>query len=101
MQVAVLSRRHAYAKSSLEHFIQRTAKALFLLIRKSEPSPRHHEIAQQNPPELKPYAPPAVRKLTLEQARLIVLGHSTQHDPGAQDLMHLLFPNDPDKTHVA
>lgn len=37
----------------------------------------------------------------LEQARLIVIGHSTLRNPGAQDLMHLLFPDDSDKTHVS
>jgi hypothetical protein len=50
------------------------------------------EPCEQNfHPAPKPYDKPAVRKLNLEQARLIVLGHSTLGDPGAHDLMPFLF----------
>ena len=48
----------------------------------------------QSAPFPPPYDKPTVRKLTLEQGRLIVLGHSTLRDPGAQDLMPLLFPDE-------
>ena len=38
------------------------------------------------------YSPPEMRKLTLEQARLIALGHPAMGDPGACDLLDVLFP---------
>lgn len=94
MPVADVVRKNSHARLVLQHFINRTAKALFHRIKQSRHSPRHHEITSQISPGPKLYAQPAARKLTIEQARLIVLGHSTLRDPGALDLMPLLFPED-------
>lgn len=98
-QVPTSVRKHFPARRSLQRFIKRTASVLLLRFRKPKHSPRHRISAESVPPGLKPYAPPAIRKLILEQARLLVLGHSTLRDRGAQDLMHLLFPDADHATH--
>lgn len=41
---------------------------------------------------LLPYTRPVARKLTTEQARLLLVGHASLGDPGARDLMNLIFP---------
>ena len=46
----------------------------------------------------KEYEAPTVRKLTLEQATLILIGHATIGDQGAKDLMNLAFPERGDST---
>jgi hypothetical protein len=43
-------------------------------------------------PIRKPYKKPQATKLTLEQAKLKLLGHSVEGDNGANDLLRLLFP---------
>jgi len=40
----------------------------------------------------KPYSAPGLNKLTLEQARLLLLGHATCGDRGAKDLLEVLYP---------
>ncbi len=40
----------------------------------------------------KVYVKPALRKLTGEQANLILFGHACVGDPGARDLMEIVFP---------
>jgi len=43
----------------------------------------------------KPYAPPILRKRTLEQAKLLCLGYAWIGHRGARDLLELMFPEDP------
>jgi hypothetical protein len=43
-------------------------------------------------PIRKPYKKPQATKLTLEQAKLKLLGHSSEGNNGANDLLRLLFP---------
>lgn len=40
----------------------------------------------------KKYSPPQVRKLTSEQAKLVLIGRAMAGDQGAKELMGLLFP---------
>jgi hypothetical protein len=40
----------------------------------------------------KTYIPPAMNKLTKEQATLVLLGHGSSGDQGAKDLLHVLYP---------
>jgi hypothetical protein len=43
----------------------------------------------------KEYQRPALRRLSPEQAKLLLIGHATMENPGAKDLMQVVFP-DPD-----
>jgi hypothetical protein len=43
-------------------------------------------------PIRKPYKKPQVTKLTLEQAKLRLLGRSSEGNEGANDLLRLMFP---------
>jgi len=43
--------------------------------------------------ELKAYSSPRLNKLTPEQAKLLLIGQATQGDPGAKDLLDVLFPD--------
>lgn len=102
MQVEEVTARNIHGRPTLKSLIKRTAQALLFRIHRNNfriKSPNKTTASsnldlQNAQPALKPYEKPAARKLTLEQARLIVLGHSTLGDPGAQDLMPLLFPDD-------
>jgi hypothetical protein len=49
---------------------------------------------QRRPPEnsQKSYEKPQLRKLTPEQARLLLVGHASMGNQGAADLMELVFP---------
>ena len=38
------------------------------------------------------YSPPQLRKLTAEQAKLVLIGHAMAGDQGAKELMGVLFP---------
>ena len=40
---------------------------------------------------LKPYSPPRLNKLTLVQAKLLLLGQAGQGDQGAKDLLEVIF----------
>jgi hypothetical protein len=44
-------------------------------------------------PIRKPYKKPQVTKLTREQAKLRLLGRSSEGDEGANDLLRLMFPD--------
>ena len=44
----------------------------------------------------KEYQSPTVRKLTLEQAKLMLIGHATMGDQGAKELMDIVFPGPTD-----
>jgi hypothetical protein len=44
-------------------------------------------------PIRQPYQKPQATKLTLEQAKLKLLGRSSEGDTGANDLLRLLFPD--------
>lgn len=44
----------------------------------------------------KQYEAPVVRKLTLEQAKLLLIGHATIGDQGASDLMDVVFSDPSD-----
>jgi hypothetical protein len=50
----------------------------------SEEVPQHHNR--------KTYEKPMVRKITQEQALLKLLGHASLGDPGAKELLSLMFP---------
>lgn len=41
---------------------------------------------------VKEYAPPKLQCLTPEQTNLLLIGQSTVGDPGAKDLLGLLYP---------
>jgi len=43
--------------------------------------------------EPKTYSSPKLNKVTSEQAKLLLLGHATQGDQGAKDLLDVLFPD--------
>lgn len=43
----------------------------------------------------KPYEKPTVTKLSLEQAKLKLLGHASMGRQGAKDLLKLMFPDVP------
>jgi hypothetical protein len=47
---------------------------------------------ENEPPIRKAYKKPQATKLTLEQAKLRLLGRSAEGDEGANDLLRLLFP---------
>jgi len=53
----------------------------------SRPDPR--QVVCDEAPKL--YQKPRLTKLTPEQARLILFGHAGVGDPGAKDLMGLVF----------
>ena len=40
----------------------------------------------------KKYEKPAIRKLTPEQGKLLLIGHASLGDQGAKDLLELMFP---------
>lgn len=40
----------------------------------------------------KPYCPPTLRRLTLSQATLFLVGHAYEGDQGARELLELFFP---------
>jgi hypothetical protein len=42
--------------------------------------------------KLKTYSPPKLTTRTPEQAKLLLIGHATQGDQGARDLLDVLFP---------
>ena len=46
----------------------------------------------------KPYEPPAVRRRTPEQSKLLLLGHAWNGNQGAKDLLEVLFP-EPSQTN--
>jgi hypothetical protein len=41
----------------------------------------------------KEYQRPSLRRLTPEQAKLLLIGHATIGDQGAKDLMDVVFPD--------
>jgi hypothetical protein len=41
----------------------------------------------------KTYSSPTLKNLTPEQAKLLLLGHASQGDQGAKDLLDVLFPD--------
>ncbi len=43
--------------------------------------------------DLKTYSSPTLKRLTPEQAKLILLGHASQGDEGARELLSVLFPD--------
>jgi hypothetical protein len=45
----------------------------------------------------KPYEKPTATKLTPEQAKLKLLGHTMKGDEGARELLDLISPNAPSK----
>jgi hypothetical protein len=50
------------------------------------------------------YSPPALRQRTLEQAKLLLIGHAWTGHRGARELLELLFPEPPktnSPSHVA
>jgi len=40
----------------------------------------------------KMYSPPTLNKLTPEQTKVILIGHSSSEDQGAKDLLDVLYP---------
>jgi hypothetical protein len=42
---------------------------------------------------LKAYSPPRLNKLTPEEAKLLLIGHATQGNQGAKDLLDLVYPD--------
>jgi hypothetical protein len=40
------------------------------------------------------YQKPTLKKLTSEQARMLIVGHASVGDQGAKDLMEVLFPDE-------
>src|SRR5258708_5668191 len=49
--------------------------------------------------EPRTYSSPTLKTLTLEQAKLLLLGRASQGDKGAKELLDVLFPdpNEPDR----
>ena len=54
--------------------------------------PEQESARQRQEPKSREYEPPSVTKLTPEQAKLKLLGYFSLGDPGAKDLLDLLFP---------
>lgn len=46
----------------------------------------------------KPYTPPELKKVTPEQAQLLLLRHASAGDQDAKELLELLYPETPVKT---
>jgi hypothetical protein len=49
-----------------------------------------------SPGKRKPYTQPILKKLTPEQATLFLVGHAYIGNPGAKELLELLFPEPSD-----
>jgi hypothetical protein len=48
----------------------------------------------------KTYSPPKLKKLTPDQAKLILIGHASCGSPGAKDLLNVLYPSpEPEGSH--
>ena len=56
------------------------------------PNHQPQRIVAESAPSKKEYEAPTVRKLTLEQAKLILIGHASIGDQGAKELMDIAFP---------
>jgi hypothetical protein len=57
---------------------------------------RAQPVADKSETQKKEYQSPTIRKLTLEQAKLVLIGHATMGDQGAKELMDLVFPGPSD-----
>lgn len=75
--------------SAYEHvrwFMRKHARGVFAVIFENRFKPRRFR-----PPQSRRYESPRVAKLTLEQAKLRLLGHLSIGDQGAKDLLELMF----------
>jgi hypothetical protein len=54
--------------------------------------PRRAQHSNDGIEPLKKHEKPALRKLTPEQAKLLLVGHASAGDRGATDLLELMFP---------
>jgi len=89
--------RKAYLQPALNRLtLRQTVQALlerardllpFLLPQRWRPEPR--QTVCEVP---KKYHNPTLRKITAEQASLMLLGHATVGDQGAKDLLAIVFP---------
>jgi hypothetical protein len=92
--VADFEVRESYERPFLERLNIENARQIVLnhareFLQFVLPSRRPELAAEQTH---KSYEKPALRKLTPEQAKLLLVGHASLGNPGAHDLMELIFP---------
>jgi len=97
LQVSGVESQKAYAtpiltKLTLQQAMQTMAehaREFMALISPHRAATRIEQTADENPQS---YEKPQLRKLTPEQAQLLLVGHASMGDQGAADLMELVFP---------
>lgn len=49
----------------------------------------------------KPYEKPTATKLTSEEAKLKLVDHASRGDPGAKDMLEMMFPEEAKKLSIS
>lgn len=96
MQLHEQDVRRPYQEPAGEkHNLKRTMRAWLGRARNALPRlrPQLEPFVDEEPPKV--YEKPKLRKLTQEQANLILFGHASVGDPGARDLIEIIFREEP------
>lgn len=86
--LSIQSRRKVILQSVRRFCRTHLQKSLELIFPNHQPQP----IVAESVTSKKQYEAPTARKLTIEQAKLILIGHATMGDQGAKELMNIAFP---------
>ena len=92
-QDAVPASRSGHSQLPLNQLLRQTLIALLYQATRCVRRFRRPRIAENATTVLKPYEKPTLRKVTLEQARLLVLGNAVVGDQPAHELVDLIFPS--------
>ncbi len=78
----------------VRQLLKQTSQALLLKATQLGRLFRRKHTAEDLVSVARPYEKPAMRKVTVEQARLLALGHSDMRDEADSEFMKLLFPDE-------
>jgi hypothetical protein len=83
-----MSTIHELTLQQVKIALRTKIKNIFKVIRADSAEPERGDAAVP-----RPYQKPTLKKLTPEQAKLLLIGHSSIGTEGANDLLGLIFPD--------
>ena len=91
---AVARSKVAHDKPAINQLIRQTLQALLLKATRLIQLFRREPAVQNSVGLPRQYEKPAMRKVTVEQARLLALGHANMGDEADSEFMKLLFSDE-------